>query len=446
MVSLAGQLSATLPVAQAANQGMHFSGEDGVTVTPEVLAEVRPIDLLRITANIGARIRATDRARFTAQQLDVSHELTWGIGAAVPVLEEEDRELLTIHGQVFGATTFDRFGDRAESPIEILLGARSQPIEQLSVGAAFGTGLARGYGAPDFRGVLTVGWVQPLEELTQERVLRPGPGDRDGDGVSDTDDGCPDEPEDDDDFQSEDGCPDPDNDGDGVLDADDGAPNAPEDTDGFEDEDGVPDPDNDRDGVADADDACRDEAEDIDGIADSDGCPETDADGDDVSDEADHCPMTPGVLNEGNPECSGCPERACVSDAGEIRILDRVEFETGSDHILERSTDVLEDVVSIVRSNNRIRSLRIEGHTDDRGDAPDNLELSVRRSAAVRAWLVEHGVEQGRLRAFGCGELHERTSNATANGRQENRRVEFYILEPAPPGGVTVHEGCQEAD
>ena len=70
----------------------------------------------------------------------------------------------------------------------------------------------------------------------------PKPGDRDGDGITDDVDKCPDEPEDKDGFQDEDGCPDLDNDADGIPDKDDKCPNEPEDKDGFQDEDGCPDP------------------------------------------------------------------------------------------------------------------------------------------------------------------------------------------------------------
>jgi len=65
--------------------------------------------------------------------------------------------------------------------------------------------------------------------------------DRDGDGVPDSDDQCPDDPEDRDAFQDTDGCPDPDNDADGIPDTDDKCPNEPEDVDGSQDDDGCPD-------------------------------------------------------------------------------------------------------------------------------------------------------------------------------------------------------------
>ena len=65
--------------------------------------------------------------------------------------------------------------------------------------------------------------------------------DRDGDGILDGQDRCPDDPEDRDGFEDSDGCPDPDNDGDGILDHQDACPNTPETRNGFLDQDGCPD-------------------------------------------------------------------------------------------------------------------------------------------------------------------------------------------------------------
>jgi len=76
-------------------------------------------------------------------------------------------------------------------------------------------------------------------------------------------------------FQDEDGCPDPDNDNDGILDTDDLCPNDPEDRDNFQDQDGCPDPDNDADRILDHDDSCPNEPETYNGTEDEDGCPDT---------------------------------------------------------------------------------------------------------------------------------------------------------------------------
>ncbi|MFC1538263.1 SPOR domain-containing protein [Candidatus Latescibacterota bacterium] len=100
--------------------------------------------------------------------------------------------------------------------------------------------------------VVTFKEPESIAVITEEKaVLIP---DRDKDGIPDTDDAAPDEPEDFDGFEDDDGKPDPDNDNDGIPDISDGAPIDAEDIDNFEDEDGIPDLDNDEDGIVDADD------------------------------------------------------------------------------------------------------------------------------------------------------------------------------------------------
>ena len=104
----------------------------------------------------------------------------------------------------------------------------------------------------------------------------PLPADDDGDGVFAGDDKCPAEVEDQDGFQDEDGCSDPDNDEDGVLDGVDQCPAEAESKNGIDDEDGCPEPDGDGDGVLGSQDKCPQEAEDKDGVEDEDGCPDAD--------------------------------------------------------------------------------------------------------------------------------------------------------------------------
>ena len=126
--------------------------------------------------------------------------------------------------------------------------------------------------------------------------------DRDGDGIPDETDQCPDKPEDIDGDRDEDGCPDVDTDGDGLEDDVDKCPTDPEDKDEFQDEDGCPDPDNDGDGILDTADVCPNDA----GPLESKGCP--DKDGDKIADIEDKCPDEPGVDQmKINPERHGCP-------------------------------------------------------------------------------------------------------------------------------------------
>jgi len=131
--------------------------------------------------------------------------------------------------------------------------------------------------------------------------------DSDSDGIPDRRDECKDAPEDRDDFEDEDGCPEKDNDKDGVLDVDDRCPEIQEDRDGWRDGDGCPDPDNDGDGLQDEEDACPSKAEDMDGHQDADGCPELDNDQDGIPDARDQCPLEPED-KDGFRDDDGCPE------------------------------------------------------------------------------------------------------------------------------------------
>jgi hypothetical protein len=133
------------------------------------------------------------------------------------------------------------------------------------------------------------------------------PSDRDGDGLDDRLDRCPDAAEDRDGFEDRDGCPDTDDDGDAVPDASDKCRLVAEDRDGFQDDDGCPDTDDDGDAIVDAKDLCPRAAEDRDGFQDDDGCPDTDDDGDGIADSADLCPQQAETKN-GYEDQDGCPD------------------------------------------------------------------------------------------------------------------------------------------
>jgi OmpA-OmpF porin, OOP family len=141
-----------------------------------------------------------------------------------------------------------------------------------------------------------------VKEKPVERpvVVRIEETDRDGDGIPDHLDRCPDEPEDFDGFEDEDGCPDLDNDKDGIPDTEDRCPNAP----GPLGNNGCPANDRDGDGIPDHLDSCPDQPEDMDGFQDEDGCPDLDNDGDGLMDTVDRCPNEPGPI-----ENRGCPIR-----------------------------------------------------------------------------------------------------------------------------------------
>ncbi|MFO0578221.1 MAG: OmpA family protein [Polyangia bacterium] len=258
----------------------------------------------------------------------------------------------------------------------------------------------------------------------EKPVIVPKVGDRDGDGLLDDADKCPDEPEDKDNFEDEDGCPELDNDKDGIYDTRDKCPNDPEDKDNFEDEDGCPDPDNDKDGILDKDDKCPNDP----GPKENQGCPDTDRDKDTVVDRLDRCPDEPG-----SPSNAGCPEKKfIVITQDKIELKRQVHFATNKAKINPDSYDLLDEVVDILKKNPQIK-LRIEGHTDTKGKPKNNLVLSKNRAKAVSEYLVQKGIDSGRLTSEGYGQTCPIADNGTEEGREKNRRTDFFILQEGVP-------------
>ncbi|MCB9558349.1 MAG: OmpA family protein [Deltaproteobacteria bacterium] len=110
-----------------------------------------------------------------------------------------------------------------------------------------------------------------------------------------------------------------------------------------------------------------------------------------------------------------------------IVIRKKVHFATGTDQIRPDSQQLLDEVVDVLLSNAQIKHVEIGGHTDNRGIAQRNLELSQRRAEAVRDYLVKNGVPSERLTARGYGASKPKVPNLTPRNRARNRRVEFRI-------------------
>ncbi|MEJ2274457.1 MAG: OmpA family protein, partial [Woeseiaceae bacterium] len=175
--------------------------------------------------------------------------------------------------------------------------------------------------------------------------------------------------------------------------------------------------DSDGDGVLDDDDRCpgTPEGETVDRY----GCPvPADGDGDGVLDENDDCPATETAVPVDN---RGCEIRE------EIRLPD-VKFETNSDRLRPGSDRVLDDAAATLSKYSSL-VVEVAGHTDDQGAASYNLGLSERRAKTVRDYLINRGVDASRLSWRGYGEEQPIADNATAEGREENRRVVLRILQ-----------------
>lgn len=102
-------------------------------------------------------------------------------------------------------------------------------------------------------------------------------------------------------------------------------------------------------------------------------------------------------------------------------------FDTGSARIRPESTPTLQDLSRTLQQHGDLR-LRIEGHTDNTGNAATNQSLSEQRAQAVRAWLVDQGIDGSRLEAEGKGQTEPAADNGTPEGRQQNRRVVLVRL------------------
>lgn len=132
---------------------------------------------------------------------------------------------------------------------------------------------------------------------------------------------------------------------------------------------------------------------------------------------------------EPTPEAEPPPEPVAEVVSDTIELRESVQFETGSPILLDRSKEVLDEVVKVMTDHPELKVVEIRGHTDGEGSTRSNQKLSDRRAAAVRTYLVDHGVAKGRLKSKGFGESQPVADNETPEGRAQNRRVELQILE-----------------
>ena len=231
--------------------------------------------------------------------------------------------------------------------------------------------------------------------------------DRDGDGIVDSLDACPDAAG----LAALQGCPD--RDGDGIADKDDKCPDVP----GLAKYQGCPIPDTDKDGINDEEDKCPNVA----GVARYQGCPVPDTDGDGVNDEDDKCP------NEVGPASNfGCPVIDVVVVEKVNRAAHNIFFATGSAKLLAKSFKSLKEVAQILKDNPSYK-IDIDGHTDNTGGDVLNQKLSESRANSVKEYLIGNSVDVSRIVATGYGESKPIADNKTAKGRSQNRRVEIRL-------------------
>lgn len=299
----------------------------------------------RIGANAGVLIREAT----TLGNIEAGSEFTYAVAGGYRFGGQDGIVKLGVElwGGVGLADT-----EKEEVPLEGTLYVKVNPSEEWELSGGPGLGLLPGYGVPTFRAFFGVRY-------------RPTSHDRDGDGVSDEEDKCPDTPEDRDGDDDLDGCPEE-------------------------------DPDEDSDGVPDWDDDCPDQKETINGVDDDDGCPD------------------------------GGPAKVIYKD-GRIEILENIRFRSGSAEIDPQSHSILNQVALTMKANKNVERVRIEGHTDDTGPRDVNVRLAQQRAESVRRHLISRGVAGQRLVAVGHGPDRPLVEDSTPEARAKNRRVEFIV-------------------
>ena len=424
-----------------------YTGDGSVRLAPRLLA-AGEVGRFIYAAKLGFTYRALTDAYAGS---DLGSELGFGVSAGVRTAHQR----LVLGPELYGATVVTgnegAFKTR-NTPVEILLGGHYTLPGGWRLGAGAGPGLTRGYGSPAFRALASIEWAPEVDrdgdgipdaEDACPDVRGPAsnnprtngcPADRDGDAVVDAEDACPDTPGVRTGDPRTNGCPPPppDRDGDGILDGEDACPDTP----GIRTSDpktnGCPPPPPDRDGdsVFDAEDACPDQP----GVHTSDpktnGCPppppDTDRDG--ILDTEDACPNDPGP-HDPDPKKNGCPKAVVMK--GQIKIFEQIKFRFNSAELDPASDPILEDVLRIMKEHTDVEKVRVEGHTDNKGSAAYNKKLSDGRARSVMKWLVGHGVDAARLTSEGFGMTRPLDTNDTDQGRRNNRRVEFHIVSGA---------------
>lgn len=211
-------------------------------------------------------------------------------------------------------------------------------------------------------------------------VFRFGKLDRDGDGIPDREDECPDTPG----LAKFNGCPD--TDGDGLPDHEDECPLEP-------------------------------------GPIENNGCPYKDRDGDGILDDVDECPDTPGLI-----EYDGCPPPIRVIEEPEPEapkqiVFEDVLFEFDSFTIKMSEYGSIEEAAAEIKATDGF--YYVDGHTDVRGADAYNDKLSQRRAQAVADALIKEGVDASKLQVRGMGERFPICNEDTEECHEINRRVEI---------------------
>jgi outer membrane protein OmpA-like peptidoglycan-associated protein len=453
-----GTVAAGAELMLPAGSTAAYTGDGEPRVLPRLLF-AGEADAFVYAAKLGFMFRGRDEVWGNGY---IGNSIVYAASVGAQLVDKK----LVVGPELYGSTVVadGRAFDKRTTPLEVLMGVHYDVGQNIRLGAGVGTALARGYGAPVARGLLSIEWIP---DNAKPDVATETKADRDGDGVSDCEDACgwtKGEPSSD---PAKNGCPPADADRDGVPDEADACPLAAGPATANAKSNGCP-VDADADGIPDSEDACprergkrsldpklngcADHDQDGDGVLDAEdacptasgpktldpktsGCPDPDRDKDGVPNDVDACPDEPGKADP-DPKRNGCPK--AFLDHGVIKITEQVRFRTASAEIVpgKESQEVLEAVLAVLKSHPELKRVRVEGHTDDRGEPAKNKGLSKSRAETVAKWLTDHGIEKSRITAQGFGEEKPIEPNTTEAGRTANRRVEFHVEQDQAGGNV----------
>ena len=114
------------------------------------------------------------------------------------------------------------------------------------------------------------------------------------------------------------------------------------------------------------------------------------------------------------------------ADLTKALTFDNVNFATNSAVLTEGSKTQLDDLVKIMKAFPKV-DIKVEGHTDNVGNAASNLSLSQARAVSVKRYLSGHGIDEKRMATAGFGATKPVADNATDAGKAQNRRIEAFV-------------------
>jgi len=414
-----------------------FTGDGSARVAPHLALSGR------YKLNQHVTFAYTSMGGFSVKSSQNPTTVIYGAGIAALLA----RETLQIGPELYAATPIQpsRYTLVADSDVplnngtnaELLIGARWRFFEGFSIGAAGGPGLSKAIGTPAFRFAGSLAWSPVSKASAAAAGGSEQTDDADKDTISDSTDSCPyafgpASPD-----AKKHGCPVLDDDDDGVPNEQDLCPNDYAKASEASERKGCPapppPPDSDGDTIADTLDACPKEAGPISQDPAKNGCAppsNPDVDGDGVLDVEDACPQDKGVKSS-DPKANGCKALVRFTDK-QITIAQSIEFrvaKTDPPPIESASEAVLAQIKETLAEHPEIVKLEIAGHTDDKGPEVFNTKVSQARADAVKKWLVEHGIAESRLVAKGYGPKKPVGDNKTKEGRAQNKRIDFVIVE-----------------